>query len=168
AAEQRRPQQGAVSKLLGKHSNKAPVPEQGLYFWGGVGRGNTYLADTFYDALPFARNARTPVHRLMQRVHRDLTDLAGAKDPLKVVADRIADDAVVICFDEFFVSDIGDAMILGSLMQELFARGVTLVATSNIVPDGLYKDGLQRARFMPAIKLLNQFTDVVNVDSGID
>src|SRR5690606_26627034 len=97
---------------------------------------------------------------------RDLTDLAGAKNPLKIVADRIADEAVVICFDEFFVSDIGDAMILGSLMQELFARGVTLVATSNIVPDGLYKDGLQRARFLPAIKLLNQFTDVVNVDSG--
>jgi len=84
------------------------------------------------------------------------------------VADQIAEEAVVICFDEFFVSDIGDAMILGGLMQELFDRGVTLVATSNIVPDGLYKDGLQRDRFMPAIRLLNQFTDVVNVDSGVD
>ena len=168
AAEQRRQQQGAVSKLLGKLSKKAPLPEKGLYFWGGVGRGKTYLVDTFYDALPFERKMRTHFHRFMQRVHRDLTDLAGAKNPLKIVADRIADEALVICFDEFFVSDIGDAMILGSLMQELFARGVTLVATSNIVPDGLYKDGLQRARFLPAIKLLNQFTEVVNVDSGID
>ena len=168
AAENRRTQQGLFGKLAGKLSKKKPEPEKGIYFWGGVGRGKTYLVDTFYDALPFERKMRTHFHRFMQRVHRDLTSLAGEKNPLNIVADRIAAEAAVICFDEFFVSDIGDAMILAGLMQELFDRGVTLVATSNIVPDGLYKDGLQRDRFIPAIKLLNKYTEVVNVDSGVD
>lgn len=157
---------GFMSKLFSKKKQKEPI--KGLYFWGGVGRGKTYLVDTFYDALPFERKMRTHFHRFMQRVHGDLTKLTGAKNPLETVADQIAEEAVVICFDEFFVSDIGDAMILGGLMQELFARGVTLVSTSNIVPDGLYKDGLQRDRFIPAIKLLNKYTEVVNVDSGVD
>lgn len=156
---------GLISKLFSK---KQKEPIKGLYFWGGVGRGKTYLVDTFYDALPFERKMRTHFHRFMQRVHNDLTQLSGAKNPLETVADQIAAEAVVICFDEFFVSDIGDAMILGGLMQELFARGVTLVSTSNIIPDGLYKDGLQRDRFIPAIKLLNKYTEVVNVDSGVD
>ncbi|CCK75270.1 MAG: AFG1 family ATPase [Oleispira antarctica] len=149
-------------------SKKQKVPVQGLYFWGGVGRGKTYLVDTFYDALPFERKMRTHFHRFMQRVHNDLNALEGVKNPLTSIAEQISKEAVVICFDEFFVSDIGDAMILGGLMEELFARGVTLVSTSNIVPDGLYKDGLQRDRFLPAIKLLNKYTDVVNVDSGVD
>ncbi len=149
-------------------SKKQKTPIQGLYFWGGVGRGKTYLVDTFYDALPFKRKMRTHFHRFMQRVHKDLTALEGIKNPLTAIAEQISKEAVVICFDEFFVSDIGDAMILGGLMEELFARGVTLVSTSNIVPDGLYKDGLQRDRFLPAIKLLNKYTDVVNVDSGVD
>ncbi|ASP39405.1 cell division protein ZapE [Bacterioplanes sanyensis] len=168
AAEQAAANQGVLFKLVGRWRNKPRRPQQGLYFWGGVGRGKTYLVDTFYDALPFERKMRTHFHRFMQRVHQQLTELSGEKNPLTIVADRIADEALVICFDEFFVSDIGDAMILGGLMQELFDRGVTLVATSNIVPDGLYKDGLQRDRFIPAIKLLNEFTDVVNVDSGVD
>lgn len=168
AANEKHQKKGLVGKLGGKLKKKKPLPEMGLYFWGGVGRGKTYLVDTFYDALPFERKMRTHFHRFMQRVHADLTRLSGAKNPLKSVADQIADEAIVICFDEFFVSDIGDAMILGGLMQELFDRGVTLVATSNIVPDGLYKDGLQRERFIPAIKLLNEFTEVVNVDSGVD
>ncbi|MFQ3170908.1 MAG: cell division protein ZapE [Oleispira sp.] len=156
---------GPLRKALSK---KQKVPIQGLYFWGGVGRGKTYLVDTFFDALPFERKMRTHFHRFMQRVHKDLTALEGIKNPLTAIADQISKEAVVICFDEFFVSDIGDAMILGGLMEELFARGVTLVSTSNIVPDGLYKNGLQRERFLPAIKLLNLYTDVVNVDSGID
>lgn len=168
AAEERRQKKNGLIKLVGKVSKKKVEPEMGLYFWGGVGRGKTYLVDTFYNTLPFERKMRTHFHRFMQRVHNDLTELSGEKDPLKTVAKRIADEAVVICFDEFFVSDIGDAMILGRLMQELFSRGVTLVATSNIVPDGLYENGLQRARFMPAIKLLNCYTEVVNVDSGVD
>ncbi len=167
-ADKRRSQQGMFGKLAGKLSKKKPEPEKGLYFWGGVGRGKTYLVDTFYEALPVSRKMRTHFHRFMQRVHGDLTRLAGEKNPLQKIADQIADEAQVICFDEFFVSDIGDAMILGGLMQELFDRGVTLVATSNIVPDGLYKDGLQRDRFIPAIRLLNKYTEVVNVDSGVD
>lgn len=143
-------------------------PEQGLYFWGGVGRGKTYLVDTFFDSLPFERKLRVHFHRFMQRVHDELTELAGEKNPLELVADRIARDALVVCFDEFFVSDIADAMLLGGLMQALFARGVSLVATSNIEPQYLYKDGLQRARFLPAIALIEKFTTIVNVDSGVD
>ncbi|MEH6492096.1 cell division protein ZapE [Halopseudomonas sp.] len=154
--------------LLGRLRGKKPEPVKGLYFWGGVGRGKTYLVDTFFDALPFERKMRTHFHRFMQRVHQELKVMKGKKDPLKLIAARFAEEARVICFDEFFVSDITDAMILGSLMEELFAQGVTLVATSNIVPDGLYKDGLQRARFLPAIALLNSQTEVVNVDNGVD
>ncbi|PUA30271.1 MAG: cell division protein ZapE [Cellvibrio sp. 79] len=141
---------------------------RGLYFWGGVGRGKTYLMDNFFESLPFEQKLRAHFHRFMRRVHAELKKLDGKKNPLKLVADTIAAEARVICFDEFFVSDITDAMILGTLMEELFARGVTLVATSNIVPDGLYKDGLQRARFLPAIELLNKHTLVVNVDGGVD
>lgn len=141
---------------------------RGLYFWGGVGRGKTYLMDNFFESLPFEQKLRAHFHRFMRRVHAELKKLDGKKNPLKLVADTIAAEARVICFDEFFVSDITDAMILGTLMEELFARGVTLVATSNIIPDGLYKDGLQRARFLPAIALLNKHTLVVNVDGGVD
>lgn len=141
---------------------------RGLYFWGGVGRGKTYLMDNFFESLPFDQKLRAHFHRFMRRVHAELKKLDGKKNPLKLVADIIAAEACVICFDEFFVSDITDAMILGTLMEELFARGVTLVATSNIVPDELYKDGLQRARFLPAIDLLNKHTLVVNVDGGVD
>jgi len=141
---------------------------QGIYFWGGVGRGKTYLVDTFYDCLPGNRKMRVHFHRFMHRVHTEMTALAGKSDPLKIVAQRFADETDIICFDEFFVSDITDAMILGTLMEELFAHNIVLVATSNIEPDGLYRNGLQRARFLPAIDLLNQNTRIVNVDSGID
>ncbi|MCY1503390.1 Cell division protein ZapE [compost metagenome] len=141
---------------------------RGLYFWGGVGRGKTYLVDTFYDALPFKQKMRTHFHRFMKRVHEEMKTLKGEKNPLTIIGKRFADEARVICFDEFFVSDITDAMILATLLEELFKNGVSLVATSNIVPDGLYKDGLQRARFLPAIALLKEHTDIVNVDSGVD
>lgn len=147
---------------------KAIEPVKGLYFWGGVGRGKTYLMDAFYDALPFEQKMRAHFHRFMRRVHQELKSLEGAKNPLSIVADKIAAEARVICFDEFFVSDITDAMILAGLFEQLFSKGVSLVATSNIVPDGLYKDGLQRARFLPAIALINQHTEVVNVDGGVD
>ncbi len=144
------------------------TPAQGLYLWGGVGRGKTYLMDLFYESLPFRRKLRVHFHRFMQHVHKELTVLQGTKDPLTAVAERIHKEAVVICFDEFFVTDIGDAMILGGLFERLFARGVTLVATSNIVPDRLYENGLQRQRFLPAIAMVKQFCDVLNVDSGVD
>lgn len=154
------------SKLLGKKT--AVTPLKGLYFWGGVGRGKTYLVDTFYECLPTERKMRVHFHRFMHKVHDELKVLAGESDPLEKVADHFKRDVDIICFDEFFVSDITDAMILGTLMQALFARGITLVATSNIEPDGLYRNGLQRARFLPAIALIKQHTDIVNVDSGID
>lgn len=151
-----------------KFSRKQPKPVKGLYFWGGVGRGKTYLMDNFYESLPFKQKMRIHFHRFMQRVHGELTQLDGQKNPLVIVAKRLSEEARIICFDEFFVSDIGDAMILAGLMEELFANGVSLVCTSNIVPDGLYKDGLQRARFLPAIALVKEHTEVVNVDGGND
>jgi len=141
---------------------------RGIYFWGGVGRGKTYLVDTFYDCLPFNNKMRVHFHRFMHRVHEELKTLQGQSDPLKIIAKRFADETCIICFDEFFVSDITDAMILGTLFEELFAHNVTLVATSNIIPDELYRNGLQRERFLPAIKLINACCDVVNVDSGVD
>ena len=160
---------GLLQKLRSRWQVKKPLlPVRGLYFWGGVGRGKTYLMDAFYDALPFENKMRAHFHRFMKRVHRELGEFDGEKNPLQLVAQRISSEARVICFDEFFVSDITDAMILGGLFEQLFDRGVTLVATSNIIPDGLYKDGLQRSRFLPAIALLNQHTEVVNVDGGID
>ncbi|ALZ77858.1 cell division protein ZapE [Rheinheimera sp. F8] len=154
------------NKLLGKKPESNPL--KGLYFWGGVGRGKTYLVDTFFECLPGNRKLRVHFHRFMHKVHDELKALAGEPNPLEKVADHFKRDVDIICFDEFFVSDITDAMILGTLMQALFARGITLVATSNIEPDGLYRNGLQRARFLPAIALIKQYTDVVNVDSGID
>ena len=145
-----------------------PQQIKGLYFWGGVGRGKTYLVDTFYDCLPFNNKMRVHFHRFMHRVHEELATLTGQSDPLKIIAERFANETCIICFDEFFVSDITDAMILGSLFEELFARNVILVATSNIIPDELYRNGLQRARFIPAINLINEHCDVINVDSGVD
>ena len=160
--------QKPMKKLRKKLRKGREEPVQGLYFWGGVGRGKTYLMDTFYEALPFERKMRVHFHRFMQRVHQDLASLKQEKNPLEHIAARFAEEARVICFDEFFVSDIGDAMILARLLDGLFGRGVTLVCTSNIIPDGLYKDGLQRDRFLPAIDLMNRHTKVVNVDGGVD
>ena len=163
------PKKGLVAKLRGRLSPSLPSgPIKGVYFWGGVGRGKTYLMDNFYESLPFEKKMRTHFHRFMRRVHRELTQLKGEKNPLEKVADRIASEARVICFDEFFVSDITDAMLLGTLLEFLFARRVVLVATSNIIPDNLYENGLQRQRFLPTIALLNQHTEVVNVDGGVD
>jgi cell division protein ZapE len=143
-------------------------PLRGLYLWGGVGRGKTVLMDLFYECLPPDDRLRMHFHRFMQRVHHDLNDLAGTPNPLEAVADGFAAEAHVLCFDEFFVSDIGDAMILGELLGALFERGVTLVATSNVEPDRLYENGLQRRRFVPAIEQLKAHTRVHNVDVQVD
>jgi len=147
---------------------KEVKPIKGLYFWGGVGRGKTYLVDTFYDCLPFENKMRVHFHRFMHRVHQELKGLTGQCDPLKIIAKKFASETRIICFDEFFVSDITDAMILGTLFEELFSHNIILVATSNIIPDDLYRNGLQRERFLPAIKLINEHTDIINVDSGVD
>jgi cell division protein ZapE len=155
-----------LAQRFGKGMTKPSI--QGIYFYGGVGRGKTYLVDTFYECLPIEKKMRVHFHRFMQRIHKELKLLGGKSDPLKIIAKKIASETRIICFDEFFVSDITDAMILGTLMQELFSHGIVLVATSNIIPDDLYKNGLQRARFIPAIELINENTRVVNVDSGND
>lgn len=140
----------------------------GLYMHGGVGRGKTYLMDCFYDSLPFSRKRRTHFHRFMQSVHDARQKYPDQQDPLRKIAADIAREARVLCFDEFFVSDIADAMILGRLLQHLFKRGVTLVTTSNVAPDDLYAGGLQRDRFLPAIAAIQKHTTSLAVDGGID
>lgn len=142
--------------------------ERGVYLWGGVGRGKTWLMDLFYTSLPFRKKQRVHFHRFMQYVHDELRRQRNRADPLDLVAQQIALKIRVLCFDEFYVSDIADAMLLGKLLHALFDRGVTLVATSNCAPDELYKDGLQRLRFMPAIKSIKENTLVLNVDAGVD
>jgi cell division protein ZapE len=141
---------------------------QGLYMWGGVGRGKTYLMDAFYESLPFKYKQRTHFHRFMLDVHERRRTYSHKRDPLKLVALEISHQVRVLCFDEFYVSDIADAMILGRLVEYLFDEGVTLVATSNCAPDELYKDGLQRQNFVPAIERLKQQLRVLNVDGGVD
>src|SRR5471030_1287382 len=139
-------------KLLGRSvTDDTLAPVRGLYMWGGVGRGKTWLMDLFFQSLPGDRKLRLHFHRFMLRVHEEMNRLQGQADPLEIVADRFKAQTDILCFDEFFVSDITDAMLLGTLMQALFARGITLVTTSNISPDELYRNGLQRARFLPAI-----------------
>lgn len=141
---------------------------KGLYMWGGVGRGKTWMMDMFFDSLPKERKMRLHFHHFMKRVHHELNQLKGQSDPLQKVADIIYQEADVICFDEFFVSNVSDAMILGDLFGMLFNKGITLVATSNIAPDGLYKNGIHRDRFLPAIEQVKKHTTVMNIDAGID
>lgn len=150
------------------HKPVAITPVKGVYFWGGVGRGKTYLVDTFFECLPTERKMRMHFHRFMHRVHHEMQQLGAQSDPLEQVAEIFKSETDIICFDEFFVADITDAMILGTLFDALFKRGITLVATSNIPPEDLYRNGLQRARFLPAIALIQEHCFVVNVDSGID
>ena len=159
---------GRLSKLMGKEKNPAQPPVRGLYMWGGVGRGKTWVMDLFFHSIPGERKLRLHFHRFMLRVHEELTRLQGQSDPLLIIADRFKAETDILCFDEFFVSDITDAMLLGTLMEALFDRGITLVATSNIPPDNLYRNGLQRARFLPAIEQIKRHCEVMNVDAGID
>lgn len=165
---------GFFDRLFGK--KKPPKPLKGLYFWGGVGRGKTYLVDTFYHCLPLeatVEKKRIHFHVFMQEVHNKLKQLRDKKEPLERVARAMVElpkqqRLRVLCFDEFVVADVADAVILGKLMTYLFSMGVTLVATSNAEPKNLYKHGLQRDLFLPAIDLIYTHTDVVNIDGGID
>ncbi|WP_420008246.1 cell division protein ZapE [Xanthomonas sacchari] len=136
---------------------KKPEPVRGLYFWGGVGRGKTFLVDLFYDGLPIARKYRTHFHRFMRGVHERLREHAGQSDPLAKIAQEWRSRLRVLVLDEFFVTDIGDAMLLSRLLERLFAEGVTLVTTSNTAPQNLYLNGLQRESFLPAIGLLQTY-----------
>ncbi|RAP72644.1 AFG1-like ATPase family protein [Candidatus Erwinia dacicola] len=159
---------GKLNKLMGTSEPTTQAPSRGLYMWGGVGRGKTWLMDMFFQSILGERKQRLHFHRFMLRVHQELTELQGQSDPLQIVADRFKAETDLFCFDEFFVSDIADAMLLGTLMEALFSRGITLVATSNIPPDDLYRNGLQRARFLPAIEMIKKHCEIMNVDAGID
>ena len=161
------PPKRGIARLLSRDRNSAPAIK-GLYVWGGVGRGKTFLMDLFFETLPLEAKRRAHFHRIMHDVHQRLGALGDIEDPLAAVARDIAAEARVLCFDEFFVSDIGDAMILGRLLRGLFDHGVTLVATSNTRPDDLYRDGLQRQRFLPAIDALNRHTQVVELAGNTD
>jgi cell division protein ZapE len=161
-----RPRRGGLRTMFLRSGPRDPV--KGLYIWGGVGRGKTFLMDLFFEHLEVEQKKRIHFHRMMHDVHERLKTLSFVADPLDKVATAIALETRVLCFDEFFVSDIGDAMILGRLLEGLFKRGVILVATSNTKPDDLYADGLQRQRFLHAIDLLNEHMEVVNMDGGTD
>jgi cell division protein ZapE len=145
-----------------------PAVPRGVYMWGGVGRGKSFLMDSFYSVVPVRRKTRLHFHEFMRGVHHQLDELKGVADPLDEVARRIAKKYRLICFDEFHVSDIADAMILYNLLKGLFDNGVSFIMTSNYRPDTLYPDGLHRDRMLPTIALINDKLDVLNVDAGND
>lgn len=155
------------SSALKKLVNHPDIP-RGVYMYGGVGRGKSFLMECFFNAVPLKRKVRLHFHEFMREVHRELAGLQGTADPLDVLGARIAKRYKLICFDEFHVADITDAMILHRLLAALFANGVGFVTTSNFKPDELYPNGLHRDRILPAIALLNERLEVVNVDNGTD
>ena len=157
---------GRLLRALG--GRDAPTAERGLYLWGPVGRGKTWLMDLFFQSLPFPERRRRHFHRFMHDVHAELNSLRKVEAPLEIVAERLAAEVRVLCFDELFVTDIADAMILGGLFGNLFRRGVTLVTTSNVPPGDLYRGGLQRQRFLPAIELIERHVEVVTAGGDRD
>ena len=160
--QEHRRRQGLLARLTTIFSQKQS-PCQGLYLWGGVGIGKTYLMDLFYDELPVPKR-RCHFHEFMRDIHRQLRERQGLADPLALIGQEIAEQAMVLCFDEFFVDDIGDAMLLGNVLKALFANGVTLVATSNVAPQNLYLNGLQRKLFLPTIALLQQRVQTIHLE----
>ena len=154
---------GKISKMM-----RFPDLPRGVYMWGGVGRGKSFLMDCFYEASPVEKKTRLHFHEFMREVHRELQELRGQPDPLEILGKNIAKKYRLICFDEFHVSDVADAMILYKLLDSLFKNRVQFVMTSNYRPDLLYPDGLHRDRILPAIRLLEEKLDILNVDAGID
>ncbi|MFT5505268.1 MAG: cell division protein ZapE [Gammaproteobacteria bacterium] len=144
------------------------VEVKGIYFWGGVGRGKTFLMDLFYQSLTISEKRRFHFHDFINQIHHRLKNQSGVENPLELIANDIASQTRVICLDEFVIIDIADAMIMSGLLKAMFKAGVVLVTTSNAIPANLYRDGLQRARFLPAIALLEEYCEVINLDSGTD
>jgi len=168
--------QRVYEKLIKEHQKRkgfwghfhSPQLIKGIYLWGSVGVGKTFLMDCFFHQLPFKEKIRSHFHHFMQHIHEELKKYQGKIDPLQMIAGKFAKETIVLCFDEFFVSDITDAMLLGRLFKALFENGVCLVTTSNIPPDDLYKYGLQRSQFLPAIELIKQNTEVLYIPSMKD
>ncbi|NQD39040.1 cell division protein ZapE [Permianibacter sp. IMCC34836] len=161
-------QQNSSPGLWQRLLARKPAPVRGLYMWGGVGRGKTYLMDLFFETLPFEHKQRLHFHRFMHWLHGELKRRKGEANPLAAIGAELAGKTRVLCFDEFFVTDIGDAMLLAGLLESVFSQGLTLVATSNIPPQDLYRNGLARDNFLPAIALIEQHCQVMNVDGGTD
>ena len=155
------------SSSLKKFIHRLPVPK-GVYMYGGVGRGKSFLMDCFYDAVPIKRKTRLHFHEFMREVHRELANLQGTENPIDVLGERMAKRFKLICFDEFHVNDVADAMLLHRMLQSLFDNQVGFVTTSNFRPDQLYPNGLHRDRILPAIALLNERLEVMSVDNGTD
>ncbi len=155
------------NRFLGR-TIRSPLSPKGLYFWGGVGRGKSFLMDAFYGCLPYKRKRRVHFHAFMSEVHQRLAERSHEENPLNMVANDLSKEVRVLCFDEFHVSDIADAMILGRLLEGLFQRGVVMVATSNFAPDDLYYQGQNRSSFLQTIALIKKNMTVVNVDGGED
>ena len=156
-----------LGKILNVRNRRA-VPVRGLYLWGRVGRGKTYIVDTFFDCLATDQKLRIHFHSFIRKIHSELKRLSNESDPLAVIGRRWAKEIRLLCLDEFHVGDITDAMILGNLLRALFDNGVTLVATSNEAPKDLYREGLQRDRFLPAIALLENHLEVVELAGDLD
>ncbi len=160
---------GFLAGLFGRHAEPKEVSRlPGLYLWGGVGRGKTLLCDLFFDGLPFEQKRRIHFHRFMREVHEGLARISNQTSPLEVLSEELARDMRVLVLDEMHVNDIADAMLMSGLLNGLYSRGVTLVTTSNFQPDDLYRDGLQRARFLPAIELLKDNSEVVFLGGDLD
>ena len=155
-----------LQTMMGRQKSRRLI--KGIYFWGGVGRGKTFLMDIFYQCLPTERKARLHFHDFMNQTHQALKRQSDLENPLKAVAETLATSTDVLCLDEFVIIDIGDAMVMAGLLSSLFAAGVVLVTTSNSPPQNLYKGGLQRALFLPAIDLIKQHCNVINLDGGKD
>jgi len=155
-------------RLFSRSKAKKENLTHGLYIWGGVGRGKTWLMDLFFNSLSFEQKQRLHFHHFMRTIHRELAQLKGQRDPLDTIAAKLSRRTKILCLDELYVSDIGDAMLLGQLLKGLFQHGTILVATTNIPPDHLYRDGLQRMAFLPTIALIKENMQIVELSGNTD